>query len=109
MKGDIMKFEQKAKIRIEHWIKHAADHLKEYERFAEELEKEGNQDSARHIREMAVLTAKSTDCLDSALLSLGKATETTGSTKSSRFGNRSQADTRSSTKPKTVLSHSACK
>jgi len=69
-----MKFQEKAKIRIEHWIKHAADHLKEYEQFADELEKEGNTDSARHIREMAVLTARGTDCLDSALFFLNKAT-----------------------------------
>ena len=69
-----MKFEEKAKIRIEHWIKHADDHLKEYEQFADELEKEGNKDSARHIREMAVLAARSTECLDSALFFLNKAT-----------------------------------
>jgi hypothetical protein len=72
-KGSIMEFDEKAKIRIEHWLKHTADHLKEYEQFADELENAGNADSAQHIREMAVLTAKSTDCLDNALLSLKKA------------------------------------
>jgi hypothetical protein len=68
-----MEFDERAKIRVEHWIKHAADHLKEYEQFADELEKEGNTESARHIRETAVLTAQSTNCLDNALLSLNKA------------------------------------
>ena len=67
-----MKFEEKAKIRIEHWLKHTADHLKEYEQFADELEDAGNEDSAQHIREMAVLTARSTECLDNALISLMK-------------------------------------
>jgi hypothetical protein len=65
-----MEFEEKAKIRMEHWLKHTADHLKEYELFADELEDAGNEGSARHIREMAVLTARSTECLDNALLAL---------------------------------------
>jgi hypothetical protein len=73
MKGGTMKFEEKAKIRIEHWLKHTADHLKEYEQFANQLEDAGNKDSAQHIREMADLTARSTECLDSALSALDKA------------------------------------
>lgn len=68
-----MKFEEKAKIQIEHWLKHTADHLKEYEQFADALEDAGNTDSAQHIRQMAVLTARSTECLDNALLALNKA------------------------------------
>jgi tRNA G26 N,N-dimethylase Trm1 len=67
-----MTFEEKAKIRIEHLLKHTKDHLEEYERFATELENAGIKDSAQHIREMAVLTARSAECLDDALLSLMK-------------------------------------
>jgi hypothetical protein len=67
-----MKFKEKAKIRIEHLLKHTTDHLKEYEEFATELENAGIEDSAQHIREMAVLTARSAECLDNALLSLMK-------------------------------------
>jgi hypothetical protein len=69
-----MEFEEKAKIRIEHWLKHTADHLKEYEQFADQLEDAGMKTSAQHIREMAVLTAKSSECLDNALLSIMKTT-----------------------------------
>jgi hypothetical protein len=65
-----MTFEEKAKIRIEHLMKHTTDHLKEYEQFATELENAGIKDSARHLREMAVLTARSAECLDNALLCL---------------------------------------
>jgi hypothetical protein len=67
-----MEFTEKAKIRIAHWLKHTADHLQEYERFAEELEDTGNLESARHIREMATLTARTSDCLDGALTALNK-------------------------------------
>ena len=72
LRGVAMDFSEKARIRIEHWMKHTADHLKEYEMFADELEGAGSADSARHIREMAVLTARTTECLDSALLTLNK-------------------------------------
>ncbi len=66
-----MEFEMKAKIRIEHWLKHTSDHMKEYEQFADELEKTGNSDSARYIREIGVLTAESLECMENALSSIG--------------------------------------
>ena len=47
-----MDFAEKAKIRIEHWIRHNEDHLREYEEFAKELDEAGNNDSADHIRNM---------------------------------------------------------
>jgi len=67
-----MDFTEKARIRIDHWSKHVDVHLKEYEKFADELEGKGNRESARHIREMAELTARTAGCLDNALLSLSK-------------------------------------
>jgi hypothetical protein len=67
-----MEFEEKAKIRMEHWLKHTADHMEEYATFAAELEDAGKADSARHIREMARLVSESTECLDHALSALNK-------------------------------------
>jgi ferric-dicitrate binding protein FerR (iron transport regulator) len=62
-----MEFEEKARIRLEHWIDHNDHHQEDYERFADELENAGKVESARAIREMAELTAKSTACLRNAL------------------------------------------
>ncbi|MBU2548234.1 MAG: hypothetical protein KKB20_07495 [Proteobacteria bacterium] len=58
-----MEFMEKARIRIDHWLRHNLDHLKEYEVFAAELEEAGKADSARHIREMVDLMARSVQCL----------------------------------------------
>ena len=66
-----MEFQEKAKIRIEHWISHSEQHQKEYETFADELEKAGKADSAESIREMAAYEAKSAECLRKALAALG--------------------------------------
>jgi hypothetical protein len=63
---------EKAKIRITNWIDHNDHHQKEYELFADQLEKEGKKESALHIMDMAALTAKNTGCLRSALEALGK-------------------------------------
>ena len=67
MKGVVMDFTEKARIRIEHWVKHNEDHLQEYETFAHELEAAGKNESARHIRETATLMAESTNHLGKAL------------------------------------------
>jgi hypothetical protein len=61
---------EKAKIRITNWIEHNDHHQKEYELFAEQLAEAGKTDSARHIREMAALTAQTSECLKKALLGL---------------------------------------
>jgi hypothetical protein len=61
---------EKAKIRITNWIEHNDHHQKEYELFAEQLAEAGKIDSARHIREMAALTAQTNECLKKALLGL---------------------------------------
>ena len=61
---------EKAKIRIEHWITHSDHHQEEYEMFVEQLEEAGKTESARHIREMVDLTARSTECLRKALKTL---------------------------------------
>lgn len=68
----MMDFTEKARIRIEHWISHNEHHQEEYEMFAEQLDDSGKGESASKIREMVDLTAKSTDCLRSALDYLGK-------------------------------------
>jgi hypothetical protein len=67
MKGRPMDFIEKAKRRIQHWIMHNNDHMKEYDLFAGQLESAGKHESARHIREMTALTAESNDCLAQAL------------------------------------------
>ena len=65
-----MDLTEKAKIRIEHWIRHNEDHLEEYEAFARELETAGKNETARYIREIAALMAQSTEHLEKALRSL---------------------------------------
>ncbi len=62
-----MDFNEKARIRLEHWIDHNEHHLEDYEQFANELEGAGRIESARSIREMMDLTRKSTTCLKNAL------------------------------------------
>ena len=42
----------------------------EYKQFAEELDKSGNQETARHMKEMADLSAKSNECLGRTLATL---------------------------------------
>lgn len=63
---------EKAKIRITTWMHHNEHHQEEYELFADQLEKDGLTESARYIREMATLTAKTNECLKKALLELEK-------------------------------------
>jgi hypothetical protein len=65
-----MDFVEKARIRLEHWITHNDHHQEEYALFAEQLEDAGRVESARHIREMMILTVKSTDALREALKAL---------------------------------------
>lgn len=65
-----MDFVEKAKIRLEHWVTHNDHHHEEYEMFADQLEREGKSESARHIREMMALTSECTDCLRKALKAL---------------------------------------
>ena len=62
-----MEFNEKAKIRIDHWIHHNDHHCEEYEMFAEQLEQAGKRESAGYVREMIALTSKSTECLKKAL------------------------------------------
>jgi hypothetical protein len=61
----------KAKIRLEHWIHHSEDHYQEYVSFARELEEAGKIESARHLKEMIQLSARSTECLKKAMKALG--------------------------------------
>jgi len=65
-----MDFIEKAKIRLEHWLTHNEHHQEEYETFAGELESAGKAESAKNIRDMAALTAKSNECLRKALKGL---------------------------------------
>jgi hypothetical protein len=62
-----MDFSEKAKIRMEHWLKHNESHITEYGRFVKELEAAGMQAGAGHIREMIAWTAKGNACLREAL------------------------------------------
>jgi hypothetical protein len=65
-----MDFSAKAGIRIRHWLDHNADHIQEYENFANELDTAGKSECAGQIREMAALTAQSNECLRRALAAL---------------------------------------
>ena len=65
-----MDFIEKARLRLEHWISHSEHHREEYELFAEQLEESERYESARDIRQMIDLEAKSTECLRSALKNL---------------------------------------
>jgi len=74
-----MEFIDKAKIRLEHWIRHSEDHYQEYVSFTKELEDAGKIESARHLkdmitlsaRSMITLSARSTECLKKAMKALG--------------------------------------
>ena len=66
-----MDSDTKAKMRIEHWLKHNHSHVQEYEAFALELEASGKGESAGYIREMAALVARSNEKLEKALQKLG--------------------------------------
>jgi hypothetical protein len=65
-----MEFQEKARVRIEHWLDHNKSHVEDYQKFAEQLEEAGMQTSAGHIREMIAWTAKSNACLEEALATL---------------------------------------
>lgn len=65
-----MEFVEKAKIRLEHWITHNDHHHEEYDLFADQLEDAGKSESAKAIREMIKLSAKTNDCLRDALKNL---------------------------------------
>jgi hypothetical protein len=68
-----MEFSEKAAIRIEHWMEHNASHLRDYEKFAAQLEEARAGRSAAHIREMADLSRRIGDCLQKALAALESA------------------------------------
>jgi hypothetical protein len=65
-----MDFVDKARVRLERWITHNDDHQSEYQTFADQLEGAGKKESAKYIREMIQLSAKSNDCLRRALEAL---------------------------------------
>jgi len=69
--GD-MEFIDKARIRLEHWIYHSEDHYQEYVSFAKELEDAGKIESARHLKDMITLSARSTECLKKAMKALAE-------------------------------------
>ena len=65
-----MDFEEKAKIRMEHWITHNDHHQEEYTIFVEQLDAAGKKESSEHVKKMIEFTANSTDCLRKALKAL---------------------------------------
>lgn len=71
-KGEFMDFNEKARIRLGHWVNHSEEHQKEYDGFSRELENAGRDESAGFIRELAKLTEKSTEYLKKALAALDK-------------------------------------
>ncbi len=67
-----MDFIEKARIRIKRWIEHNMDHEKEYEKFVDELDQAGMNQSAEFIREMIEFSKKQTEALKKALNALDK-------------------------------------
>jgi hypothetical protein len=65
-----MDFVEKARIRIESWIKHNDHHQEDYENFADQLQAAGKKDSAEYVRKVIDLTTECTECLQSAMKSL---------------------------------------
>lgn len=68
-----MDFKEKAKIKMEHMIRHDQDHLTEYQGFAQQLNDAGLAESAEAIKEMAAYLAKGVDCLQKALNAMPEA------------------------------------
>jgi hypothetical protein len=62
-----MDFPERAKIRIEHWIKDNESHIAQYGQLVEQLEAAGMQAGGGHIREMIACTAKGSASLREAL------------------------------------------
>ncbi len=62
-----MEFEEKAKIRMEHWIRHGRSHLEEYRGFSRDLEAAGKSASAQAVSQMAEYTQKGLASLENAL------------------------------------------
>lgn len=58
---------EKAKKRLGHWIGHNEQHCEEYEKFAQELEKDGHLESAAFVREIVPLTKNATEFMQKAL------------------------------------------
>ena len=61
---------EKAIVRLRHWMSHNVHHQEEYEKVAADLEAAGQTASAAQIREMVVLSKRSTECLEKALEAL---------------------------------------
>ena len=70
MKGVIVDFMEKARIKMEHWARHNEDHLQEYTSFADKLASTGKDEAVLHIREMVTLIDQSNQCLRKALQTL---------------------------------------
>jgi len=67
-----MDFVEKVRVRLNHWLAHNESHRAEYEKLAAELDGAGKTASARQIREMAVLSERSDECLRRALDALAE-------------------------------------
>ncbi len=65
-----MDFCEKAKIRLQHWLSHNLHHIEEYRSFLEELEKQGQVESAKQLRYAIDLIEKSNEYLQNAIKSL---------------------------------------
>ena len=61
---------EKAKKRLDHWISHNEQHCEEYEKFAQELEKEDHFESAAFVREIIPLAERATEFMKKALEAL---------------------------------------
>lgn len=67
-----MEFKEKAKIRIQHWLKHNQEHAQEYQNMARELEANGLPEVAEAIMALAKNTELGSACLQKAISALEK-------------------------------------
>lgn len=63
----------KAIIRLEHWLKHAEEHAKEYEDFSSQLLEEGYLEASKAILELSKVTKDSALLIKKALEHLKEA------------------------------------
>ena len=70
-----MDFIEKAKTRMEHWLRHNEQHVKEYEHFAQELDAAGQPECTEHLKDMIKWSTKANEALQEALQFLGPPTK----------------------------------
>jgi len=69
-----MEFSEKARIRLEHWLKHNKEHEKEYRRFRDELLSKGKTKSAKLMESIIEHVSQCSKLFEEAIDGLNKDT-----------------------------------